>query len=97
MFVIIWSPTDGVKLAIINDFYLSIVVDNLPVTSQIYNGVRSMTLSLKTGDGVYVRSGEYLFLFTCDESSCKWTTVKGGLSYAMYGAMMPLPSDYTCE
>ena len=56
-----------------------------------------MTLSLKTGDGVYVRQGEYLFLFTCDESNCQWTTVKEGLSYAMYGAMMPLPSDYNCE
>ena len=50
-----------------------------------------------TGDGVYLRAGEYLFLFTCDKSSCQWTTVKEGLEVARYGVMMPLPSDYTCE
>ena len=50
-----------------------------------------------TGDGVYLRAGEYLFLFTCDESSCQWTTVKEGLENFSSGVMMPLPSDYTCE
>ena len=51
----------------------------------------------ETGDGVYLRAGEYLFLFTCDESSCQWTTLKEGLQSAAWGVMMPLPSDYTCE
>ena len=50
-----------------------------------------------TGDGVYLRAEEYLFLFTCDESSCQWTTVKEGLETAIWGVMMPLPSDYTCK
>merc|ERR1712086_1129036 len=58
-------------------------VANLPITSQIYEGARSM-MSM-TGDGVYLRAGNYLFLFTCDESSCQWTTLKEGLDYAKYG------------
>ena len=80
---------------ILNDFPLLFIAANLPQTSQIYGGARSMT-SL-TGDGVYLRAGEYLFLFTCDESSCQWTTLKEGLQSAGSGVMMPLPSDYTCE
>lgn len=81
--------------AILNDFLLLFIAANLPQTSQIYYGARSMP-SL-TGDGVYLRAEEYLFLFTCDESSCQWTTVKEGLGNAILGVMMPLPSDYTCE
>ena len=54
-------------------------------------------MTSKTGDGVYLRAGEYLFFFTCDKSSCLWTTVKEGLEEFEYGVMMPLPSDYTCE
>ena len=54
-------------------------------------------MTSKTGDGVYLRAREYLFLFTCDESSCQWTTVKEGLENFSSGVMMPLPSDYTCE
>ena len=50
-----------------------------------------------TGDGVYLRASEYLFLFTCDESSCQWTTLKVGLQTHAYGVMMPLPSGYSCE
>ena len=55
-------------------------------------------MTSKTGDGVYLRAREYLFLFTCDKSSCQWTTIKDTLSNnAADGIMMPLPSDYTCE
>ena len=79
----------------LNDFLLLFSVDNLPITTQIYNGAASITSM--TGDGVYLRSARYLFLFTCDESSCQWTTVKEGLEYSQLGIMMPLPSDYTCE
>ena len=55
-----------------------------------------------TGDGVYLRAGEYLFLFTTPTGSPmsrgQWTTLKEGLQSASYGVMMPLPSDdYTCE
>ena len=82
------------KLTIPNDFLLLIIVDNLPITNQIYTGATSV-LSM-TGDGVYLRAREYLFLFTCDKSSCQWTTVKKGLENARFGVMMPLPSDYTC-
>ena len=81
--------------AILNDFLLLFLAANLPKTSQIYNGARSMPSM--TGDGVYLRAREYLFFFTCNESSCQWTTLKEGLQYAEYGVMMPLPSDYTCE
>merc|ERR1719483_1477296 len=70
-------------------------VDNLPITTQIYAGAGSMPSM--TGDGVYLRAGEYLFLFTCDKSSCQWTTVKEGLEESGFAVMMPLPSDYTCE
>ena len=75
-------------------FFSSIIVDNLPFTTKIYSGATS--IPSMTGDGVYLLAGEYLFLFTCDESSCQWTTVKEGLEWAKYGVMMPLPSDYTC-
>ena len=81
--------------AIHNDFLLLFIAANLPQTLYIYNGARSMPSM--TGDGVYLRAGEYLFLFTCDESSCQWTTLKEGLQSAEHGVMMPLPSDYTCE
>ena len=81
--------------AILNDFLLLFIAANLPQTSTIYEGARSMPSI--TGDGVYLRAGEYLFLFTCDESSCQWTTLKEGLQSAGFGVMMPLTSDYTCE
>ena len=84
------------KRTILNDFLLSIIVDNLPITTQIYDqGVRS--IPSMTGDGVYLRADRYLFLFTCDKSSCQWTTVKEGLERFDEGVMMPLPFDYTCE
>ena len=79
----------------LNDFLLSFSVDNLPITTQIYNGAGSITSM--TGDGVYLRSGKYLFLFTCDESSCQWTTEKEELEYFSKGIMMPLSTDYACE
>ena len=78
---------------ILNDFLFSIIVDNLPNRTQIYSGAGSMTS--KTGDGVYLRAGEYLFLFTCNESSCQWTTVLNGLEGMLRpgsGFMMPFPS-----
>ena len=88
------------KQAMLKDFLLLFIVANLPVQSKFYQGARSMP-SL-TGDGVYLRAGEYLFFFTCDESSCQWTTLKEGLQSAKFGVIMPLPSDYipsdyTCE
>ena len=43
-----------------------------------------------TGDGVYLRAGNYLFLFTRDESSFQWTTVKEGLEKFGFGVMIPL-------
>ena len=49
----------------------------------------------ETGDGVYLRAGEYLFLFTCNENSCQWTTVLEGLEGMLRpgsGFMMPFPS-----
>ena len=76
-------------------FFLSFIVATLPITSQIYYGARS--IPSVTGDGVYLRAENYLFLFTCDKSSCQWTTVKEGLEKFGFGVMMPLPSDYTCE
>ena len=79
----------------LNDFILSIIVDNLPITTQIYTGAKS--IPSMTGDGVYLRAGFYLFLFTCDESSCQWTTVKEDVEFGSFGVMMPLPTDYTCE
>ena len=75
--------------------YHILTVASLPITFNNLNGARTMTSM--TGDGVYLRTDEYLFLFTCDESSCQWTTVKEGLEVAVAGIMMPLPSDYTCE
>ena len=57
-------------------------------------------MPFSTGDGVYLRAGEYLFAFTCNESSCQWTTVLEGLEgmqIAGFAIMMPLPSDYTCQ
>ena len=84
-----------IAIKYVKDFLLSIIVDNLPITTKIYQGAKSMP-SL-TGDGVYLRVNEYLFLFTCDEISCQWTTLKTGLLNAEFGVMMPLPSDYTCE
>ena len=94
------SPNDVTKRRICNDFLFSFTVANLPHISSpdwhsIYRG--AMSMPSVTGDGVYLRAGEYLFLFTCDESSCQWTTVKEGLETAIWGVMMPLPSDYTCE
>ena len=81
--------------AILNDFLLLFIAANLPQISQSYIEARSMPSM--TGDGVYLRAREYLFLFTCNESSCQWTTLKEGLQSAKYGVMMPLPSDYTCS
>ena len=49
-----------------------------------------------TGDGVYLRAGNYLFLYSCDESSCQWTTIKEGLEKFGFGVMMPLPLGYAC-
>lgn len=75
-------------------------VDNLyhlgnPSQIMIYNGARSMPSI--TGDGVYLRFDRFIFLFTCDESSCQWTKLTQTDKYAIVGIMMPLPSDYTCE
>ena len=86
------------KQTILNDFLLSIIVDNLPITSKIYSGAGS--IPSRTGDGVYLRAGEYLFLFTCNESSCQWTTLLEGLEgmeIAGSAFMMHLPDDYTCQ
>ena len=96
------SPNDVNKWRLCNDFLFSFTVANLPHMEiyhpdgySIYKG--AMSMPSVTDDGVYLRAGEYLFLFTCDESSCQWTTIKEGLEVAYHGIMMPLPSDYTCE
>ena len=90
----------AMKRTILIDFLLSIIVDNLPITTpHIYTGAGSMPT--ETGDGVYLRAGEYLFLFYCNESSCQWHTKMEGLEGLKIGgfvaSMMPLPSDYTCQ